>query len=76
MHQNIDVGVSRHKTFSCTGFSYRKFLIVYGSELEKFHFLYESVSRLEKLESGLPDHQAFYSSLTKSNITAEEYNLV
>ena len=64
------------KHFLAPGFSYRKFLIAYGSELEKFHFPYEFVDRLEKLESGLPDHQAFYSSLTKSNITTEEYALV
>ena len=57
-------------------FSYRKFLIAYGSELEKFHFPYKFVDRLEKLESSLPDHQAFYSYLTKSNITTEEYNIV
>ena len=64
------------KHFLAPGFSYRKLLIVYGSKLEKFHFPYEFVDRLEKLESGLPEHQAFYSSLTKFNITTEEYNLV
>ena len=64
------------KHFLAPSFSYRKFLIAYGSELEKFHFPYEFVDGLEKLESGLPDHQAFYSSLTKSNITTGEYTLV
>ena len=64
------------KHFLAPGFSYRKFLIAYGSELEKFHFPYEFVESLEKLESDLPNHQAFYSSLTKSNITTEEYALV
>ena len=64
------------KHFLAPGFSYRKFLIAYGSELEKFHFPYEFVDGLEKLKSGLPDHQAFYSSLTKSNISTEEYALV
>ena len=64
------------KHFLAPGFSYRKFLIAYGSELEKFRFLYEFVDGLEKLESGLPDHQAFYSSLAKSNISTEEYALV
>ena len=64
------------KHFLAPGFSYRKFLIAYGSELEKFHFPYEFVDSLEKLESDLPNHQAFYSSLTKSNITTEEYGLV
>ena len=64
------------KHFLAPGFSYRKFLIAYGSELEKFHFPYEFVDGLEKLENVLPDHQAFYSSLTKSNISTEEYALV
>ena len=64
------------KHFLAPSFSYRKFLIAYGSELEKFHFPYEFVDRLKKLESGLPDHQAFYSSLTKSNITTKKYNLL
>ena len=64
------------KHFLAPGFSYRKFLVTFGSELEKFYFPYEFVDGLEKLESGLPDHQAFYSSLTKSNISTEEYALV
>ena len=64
------------KHFLAPGFSYRKFLIAYGSELKKFHFPYKFVDGLEKLVSGLPDHQAFYSSLTKSNISTEEYALV
>ena len=51
------------KHFLAPGFSYRKFLIAYGSELEKFHFSYEFLDGLEKLESGLPDH---YSSCWKS----------
>ena len=46
------------KHFLAPGFSYRKFLIAYGSELEKFHFSYEFVDSLEKLESDLPNHQA------------------
>ena len=53
------------KHFLAPGFSYRKFLIAYGSELEKFHFPYEFVDSLEKLESDLPNHQAFYSFLNK-----------
>ena len=40
------------------------------------NFPYEFVDGLEKLESGLPDHQAFYLCLTKSNISTEEYALV
>ena len=64
------------KHFLAPVFSYRKFLTAYGSELEKFHFSYKFVDGLEKLENGLPDHQAFYSSLTKSNISTEKYALV
>ena len=64
------------KHFLAPGFSYRKFLIAYGSKLEKFHFPYEFVDGLEKLESGLLHHQALYSSLTKSNISTEEFTLV
>ena len=58
------------------GFSYRKFLVAYGAQLRKFYFPYEFVTNLDKLESGLPEHGDFYSSLLKSNITQEEYDLV
>ena len=58
------------------GFSYRKFLVAYGAELRKFYFPYEFVTDLDKFKSGLPKHSVFYSSLSKSNITQEEYNLV
>ena len=64
------------KNFLAPGFSYRKFLVAYGAELRKFYFLYEFVTDLDKLNSGLPEHNVFYSSLSKSNITQEEYNLV
>ena len=64
------------KNFLAPGFSYRKFLIAYGAELRKFYFPYEFVTDLDKLNSGLPKHNVFYSSLSKSNITQEEYNLV
>ena len=63
------------KTFFATGFSYRKFLVAYGAELRKFYFPYEFGIDLDKLKSGLPEHGAFYSALSKSNIT-QEYNLV
>ena len=62
--------------FLAPGFSYRKFLIAYGSVQTKFYFPYEFMTDLTKLQSGLPDHQAFYSSLTKSNISKDEYELV
>ena len=64
------------KKFLAPGFSYRKFLVAYGAELRKFYFPYEFVTGLDKLNSGLPEHNVFYSSLSKSNITQEEYNLV
>ena len=64
------------KNFLAPGFSYRKFLVAYGAELRKFYFPYEFVTDLDKLNSGLPVHNVFYSSLSKSNITQEEYNLV
>ena len=64
------------KNFLAPDFSYRKFLVAYGAELRKFYFPYEFVTDLDKLKSGLPEHSVFYSSLSKSNITQEEYNLV
>ena len=64
------------KNFLAPGFSYRKFLVAYGAELRKFYFPYEFVTNLDKLESGLLEHGHFYSSLSKSNITQEEYDLV
>ena len=64
------------KKFLASGFSNRKFLVAYGAELRKFYFPYEFVTDLDKVKSGLPEHSAFYSSLSKSNITQEECNLV
>ena len=64
------------KNFLAPGFSYRKFLVAYGAELRKFYFPYEFVTDHDKLESGLPEHGDFYSSLSKSNSTQEEYDLV
>ena len=62
--------------FLAPGFSYRKFLIAYKSDCQKFFFPYEFVTGLNKLNSGLPDHESFYSSLNRSNITEEEYDFV
>ena len=64
------------KNFLAPRFSYRKFLVTYGAELGKFYFPYEFVIDLDKLKGGLPKHSAFHSSLSKSNITQEEYDLV
>ena len=62
--------------FLTPDFSYRKFLIAYGSVQTKFDFPYEFMTDLMKLQSGLPEHQAFYFSLSKSNITKDKYKLV
>ena len=62
--------------FLAPGFSYQKFLIACSSVQTKFYFSCEFVTDLTKLQSGLPEHQAFYSSLSKSNTTKEEYELV
>ena len=76
MFKNIQIKVFRHQKFFAPGFSYRKFLVAYGAELRKFYFPYEFVTDLDKLKSELPEHSVFYSSLSKPNITQEEYNLV
>ena len=47
------------KNFLAPGFSYRKFLIAYGAEQRMFYFLYEFVTNLDKLESGLLEHKDF-----------------
>ena len=47
------------KNFLAPGFSYRKFLVAYGAELRKFYFPYEFVTDLDKLNSGLPEHNVF-----------------
>ena len=44
--------------------------------LKTFYFPNEFVMDLNKLESGLPSHQVFYSSLHQSKITKEEHKLV
>ena len=61
------------KNFLAPGFSYKKFLSAYGCHGEKFFFPYEFLTSLDKLDyDQVPDHQHFYSNLTKSNITEEE----
>ena len=57
------------KHYLAPEFSYRKFIIAYGSDIQKFYFPYEFTTGVEKLQSKMPQHQAFCSSLTKSNIT-------
>ena len=64
------------KNFLASGFYYRKFFIAFGVEQRKFYFPYEFVTDFDELKIGLPEYSAFYSSLHKSNITQEVYNLV
>ncbi len=56
------------------GYSYRQFVAAYGTEMAKGFFPYEWMTDLQKLQvTQLPPHSAFYSKLTNSNITDEEY---
>ena len=58
------------------GFSYSQFLKAYECQEQKGFFPYEWMTSLDKLEvTSLPPHDAFYSTLKKSNITEEEYQL-
>jgi len=60
--------------FIAPGFSYANFIKAYNCSMKKGFFPYEYVTSLEKLnENSLPAHEAFYSSLTQSNITAADY---
>ena len=57
------------------GFSYAQFLKAYECPQAKGYFPYEWIDTIEKLNyPTLPPHQAFYSSLTNSNISPEEYS--
>ena len=65
------------KNYLAPGFSYRKFLKAYGCDDSKFFFPYEWLDNLSKLETTqIPPHEAFFSHLTQSNISLDEYNLV
>lgn len=56
------------------GFSYARYLQAFKCKVNKGFFPYEWVDSLEKLEHDcLPPKSAFYSKLTQSNITDEEY---
>ena len=60
--------------FLAAGSSYAGFLKAYGCAENKGFFPYEWMDSLEKLEEEqLPPHEAFFSKLKNSNITAEEY---
>ena len=56
------------------GFNYSKFLKCYNVEESKGIFCYSYMTSLDKLkETELPPREAFFSSLTRQHITAEEY---
>ena len=61
-------------SYLAPGYSYAKYLSAYGVREEKGFFPYEYLDSLDKLnETQLPPHETFYSSLTRSNITVEQY---
>ena len=56
------------------GTSYDKYLKTFNVSAQKGFFPYEYITDLSILEeTSLPPHEAFYSSLKKSNISEEEY---
>ena len=56
------------------GTSYAKYLKAFNVSSQKGFFPYEYVTSLDVLEeTSLPPHEAFYSSLTRSNISEEDY---
>ena len=56
------------------GFSYDKYLKVYGCELQKGHFPYEYMDGIGKLEDiALPPQEAFYSRLKNEDISDDDY---
>ena len=56
------------------GTSYAKYLKAFNVSSQKGFFPYEYVTSLDVLEeTSLPPHEAFFSSLTKSNISKEDY---
>ena len=65
------------RNFLAPGFSHKKFLEAFGCESGKFFFPYEFVDFVEKLNyPQVPQYEAFYSKLTRSNITEAQYALV
>ena len=63
------------KNYLAAGSSYDQFLKACGMQV-KILFPYEFLDSLEKLDyPSLPPHEAFYSSIKNSNISAEEYVL-
>ena len=65
------------RNFLAPGFSYKKFLEACERENGKFFFPYKFVDSVEKLNyPQVPQYEAFYSKLTRSNITEAQYALV
>ena len=63
-------------SYLAPGCSYAVYLKAFGVTEEKGHFPYEYLDSLQKLEeTSLPPHEAFYSSLRRSNISEDEYAL-
>jgi len=59
------------------GYTLRKFITAFAPEVTvgKSYFPYEYITNIEKLnEKNLPPYEAFFSSLTNSNVLEEEYN--
>ena len=60
--------------FLAPGYSYEKYLKAYGCELQKYHFPYEYMDGIGKMEdSALPHQEAFYSRLKNEGISDEDY---
>ena len=61
-------------SYLAPGCSYAVYLKAFGVTEEKGHFPYEYLDSLDRLdETTLPPHEAFYSSLRRSNISVDEY---
>ena len=61
-------------SYLAPGCSYAMYLKAFGVPEEKGFFPYEYLDSLERLEeTTLPPHEAFYSSLRRSNISEDEY---
>ena len=63
------------RNYLAPGFDYATYLKAYKCSVEKGFFPYEWMDNLDKLNSQvLPDHEQFYSTLKKSNISEEVYH--
>ena len=61
-------------SYLAPGFSFDKYLITYGCELQKGHFPYEYMDRIGKWEDrALPPKEAFYSRLKNKDISDDDY---